>query len=171
MNTNTCLFISLSLFYSSMFVLSNTVLVEKQKHLNFKNMYNFNIASAISTSPMVGIDLGANTPRTPEILNSLIAMTNPFDKFEYSSATSQMTSLAADSNNLRPSELLIHEQDENKYQTFRFDTNSQSNTSSSSSSEFESSSTINNNNNHVVSSFQMASTIPSTTPSIQQVIF
>jgi hypothetical protein len=143
-----------------MFVLffnNNTVLVKET--LEIKNMYNFNM-SAISTSPMVGIDLGSNTPRTPEILNSLIAMSNPFDKFEYSSTTSQMNSLVADSNNLRPSE----QDDENKYQTFRcFDTNSQSNTSSSSSSDFES--PINNN-----VSFQLTSPIPSTTPSIQQVI-
>jgi activating transcription factor 3 len=52
-------------------------------------MYNFN--TSLSTPPLlgVGVDFGSNTPRTPEILNSLIAMTNPFEYSSYASVASQ----------------------------------------------------------------------------------
>lgn len=119
-------------------------------------MYNFNFSSAMSNSPMLGIDLGANTPRTPEILNSLIAMTNPF---EYNTPpVNQQLSLLHDSVDLRPSD-----QDENKHESFQFDNSSQSNTSSSSSSS-EGEASVNGNN----VTFQMATSI-SSTPSLQQV--
>lgn len=119
-------------------------------------MYNFNFTSAMSNSPMLGIDLGANTPRTPEILNSLIAMTNPF---EYTPSMNQL-SVLNDSTDLRPSD-----QDENKLQSFRFDNSSQSTASSStSSSSSEGEASVNGSN----VSFQMAASI-SSTPSLQQV--
>lgn len=118
-------------------------------------MYNFNFSSAMSTS-MVGIDLGANTPRTPEILNSLIAMTNPF---EYMPPSNHLSSLH-DSNDLRPSD-----RDENKFQSFQFDNSSQSNASSSSSSSSSEGEATTSGSNLT---FQMAASI-SSTPSLQQV--
>lgn len=43
-------------------------------------MYNLNVNVA-TTLPVnfLGLDGQSNTPRTPEIVNSLVAMTNPFD--------------------------------------------------------------------------------------------
>lgn len=109
------------------------------------------------SSSMVGIDLGAtNTPRTPEILNSLIAMTNPF---EYIPTTNHLSSMHG-SNDLRPLD-----QDENKLQSFQFDNSSQSNVSaSSSSSSSEGEAAMSGSN----LTFQMAASI-SSNPSLQQV--
>lgn len=47
-------------------------------------MYNLNVSLATPSMMMLGVDgaIGA-TPRTPEILNSLIAMTNPLDDYSY----------------------------------------------------------------------------------------
>src|SRR4051812_34327111 len=92
-------------------------------------MYNFNMS--LSTPPLlgVGMDFGSNTPRTPEILNSLIAMTNPFE-YSYASVTPQVSSIPS-SNDISPviackTESFLNQQ---------FDNNSQSNCSSSSSLE------------------------------------
>src|SRR5690349_8010766 len=112
-------------------------------------MYNFN--TSLSTPPLlgVGMDFGSNTPRTPEILNSLIAMTNPFE-YSYASQASSIPS----SNDISPviackTESFLNQQ---------FDHNSQSNCSSTSSLESPSTTPL-----------HMASTISSTTPSLQQV--
>lgn len=45
----------------------------------------FNLNTSLST-PLLGVDM-SQTPRTPEILNSLIAMTNPLE-YSFSSASS-----------------------------------------------------------------------------------
>lgn len=52
---------------------------------NFK-MYNLNVnvassAACSSGSNLLGVESSCTTPKTPEILNSLIAMTNPFDGY------------------------------------------------------------------------------------------
>lgn len=52
-------------------------------------MYNFNMS--LSTPPMLGVDICSQTPRTPEILNSLIAMTNPLDLYSFTPSCSQMS--------------------------------------------------------------------------------
>lgn len=110
-------------------------------------MYNFN--TSLSTPPMLGVDFGSNTPRTPEILNSLIAMTNPFE-YSYASMTSQAI---PSSNDVSPviackTESFLHQQ---------YDNNSQSNCSSSSSLESPNETPL-----------HLAATI-SSTPSLQQV--
>ncbi|EDX16832.1 GD16430 [Drosophila simulans] len=50
-------------------------------------MFNSNIpASSLLSIDSGGLLMGGHTPKTPEILNSLIAMTNPLENFSYSSA-------------------------------------------------------------------------------------
>jgi len=112
-------------------------------------MYNFN--TSLSTPPLlgVGIDFGSSTPRTPEILNSLIAMTNPFE-YSYASVTSQASAIPS-SNDVSP---VIACKTESFLQ--QFDNNSQSNCSSSSSLESPSTTPL-----------HLAATI-SSTPSLQQ---
>lgn len=49
-------------------------------------MYNLNVnvsssAAGSSGSNLLGVESSCTTPKTPEILNSLIAMTNPFDGY------------------------------------------------------------------------------------------
>lgn len=48
-----------------------------QKSLKMYNL-NVNVTTTLPVS-FLGIDGHSNTPRTPEIVNSLVAMTNPFD--------------------------------------------------------------------------------------------
>lgn len=118
-------------------------------------MYNFN--TSLSTPPLmgVGVDFGSNTPRTPEILNSLIAMTNPFE-YSYTSVASSQAPTIPSAIDASP---VIDCKTENFLQQFdnsQFDNNSQSNCSSSS---LESPSTT---------PLHLAATI-SSTPSLQQV--
>lgn len=40
---------------------------------------NVNVAAHLTPGALLGIDGQCSTPRTPEIVNSLIAMGNPFD--------------------------------------------------------------------------------------------
>lgn len=107
-------------------------------------MYSFN--TSLSTPPLlgVGLDFGSNTPRTPEILNSLIAMTNPFEYSSYASVTSQAIPSSIDVSPVITckTESFLHHQD---------------NSSSSSSMESPSETPL-----------QMAASI-SSTPSLQQV--
>lgn len=109
-------------------------------------MYNFN--TSLSTPPLLGmgIDFGSNTPRTPEILNSLIAMTNPFE-YSYATVTSQASSIPP-SHDVSP---VIACKTESFLQQF------DSNCSSSSSMESPSTTPL-----------HLAATI-SSTPSLQQV--
>ena len=49
-------------------------------------MYNLNVnvstsATSGSSSNLLGVESSCTTPKTPEILNSLIAMSNPFDGY------------------------------------------------------------------------------------------
>lgn len=126
-------------------------------------MYNFN--TSLSTPLLgVGVDFCSNTPRTPEILNSLIAMTNPFE-YSYTSATSQNQSIPTVSSsnggslsNLLNDTSVIACKLENSFIRQQYDNNSQSNCSSSSSLESPSTTPL-----------HMASTVASTTPSLQQV--
>lgn len=49
-------------------------------------MYNLNVdlaASAANAANSLLVESASNTPRTPEILNSLIAMTNPLDNYNF----------------------------------------------------------------------------------------
>ncbi|KAG5674123.1 hypothetical protein PVAND_004108 [Polypedilum vanderplanki] len=114
-------------------------------------MYNFN--TSLSTPLMgVGVDFCSNTPRTPEILNSLIAMTNPFE-YSYSSASqSQSIPSTASIMNVDTSPAVIACKTEDSFMN-QFDT-------SSSSSSLESPSTT---PLHMTSTF-----CASTTPSLQQ---
>lgn len=53
-------------------------------------MYNLNISGAGAPSNLLSVTQGESsctTPRTPEILNSLIAMTNPFDTYRGGAGT------------------------------------------------------------------------------------
>lgn len=136
-------------------------------------MYNFN--TSLSTPPLLGVGVGvdfcSNTPRTPEILNSLIAMTNPFE-YSYASVTNSQsqiipTSVSTSSssifNNNCHSDIspVIACKMENSFLQ-QYDNNSQSNCSSSSSLESPS--------NSANTPLHLASTISSTTPSLQQVM-
>lgn len=118
----------------------------------YRIMYNFN--TSLQTPPMlgVGVDFGSNTPRTPEILNSLIAMTNPFE-YSYASMTSQASAIPS-SNDVSQ---VIACKTEQFFQQ-QFDNNSQSNCSSSSLESPD------------ATPLHMAATI-SSTPSLQQVRF
>lgn len=51
-------------------------------------MYNLNINLATTAAPsavnnLLMVETGGNTPRTPEILNSLMAMSNPLDNYDF----------------------------------------------------------------------------------------
>ncbi|CAD6222595.1 GSCOCG00001045001-RA-CDS [Cotesia congregata] len=49
-------------------------------------MYNLNVnvnPSPTATAGLLGVSAGEVTPRTPEIVNSLIAMTNPFENYSH----------------------------------------------------------------------------------------
>ena len=53
---------------------------------DISKMYNLNVnvassAAGGSGSNLLGVESSCTTPKTPEILNSLIAMTNPFDGY------------------------------------------------------------------------------------------
>lgn len=73
-------------------------------------MYNLNVnlaaAASNAVNNLLNVDnLGCNTPRTPEILNSLIAMTNPLDNYQFGDSVAETkpsvgppTSLSSDSN-------------------------------------------------------------------------
>lgn len=55
-------------------------------------MFNSNIpAASLLSIESSGLGLGAHTPKTPEILNSLIAMTNPLDNYSFGSATAAVS--------------------------------------------------------------------------------
>lgn len=65
-------------------------------------MYNLNVnlATTAAAGSLLGVDTGCTTPRTPEILNSLIAMTNPLDNYNFGddapkTATGPPTSLSS----------------------------------------------------------------------------
>ncbi|KAH8289535.1 hypothetical protein KR054_007100 [Drosophila jambulina] len=62
-------------------------------------MFNSNIPAAsllsIDSSGLSG--LGAHTPKTPEILNSLIAMTNPLDNYSFSASAAAAAAISASS--------------------------------------------------------------------------
>lgn len=117
-------------------------------------MYNFN--TSLQTPPLlgVGMDFCSSTPRTPEILNSLIAMTNPFE-YSYSAAiTSQSSAIPMNSSAIDINPVIACKTENFLHQ---FDTNSQSNCSSISSLESPSTTPL-----HMVASI-------SATPSLQQV--
>ncbi|XP_052856830.1 activating transcription factor 3 [Drosophila gunungcola] len=55
-------------------------------------MFNSNIpASSLLSIEGSGLLMGGHTPKTPEILNSLIAMTNPLDNFNFGSAAAAVS--------------------------------------------------------------------------------
>ncbi|KAH8286735.1 hypothetical protein KR018_004127 [Drosophila ironensis] len=59
-------------------------------------MFNSNIpAASLLSIEGNGLGLGGHTPKTPEILNSLIAMTNPLDNFSFGTAAISATSSAS----------------------------------------------------------------------------
>lgn len=140
-------------------------------------MYNFNQTS-LSTPPLlgVGMEFCSSTPRTPEILNSLIAMTNPFE-YSYASSLASQQQQQQQSSQVIPTSLsslsmsptfdsspVISCKMENSY--LQFDNNSQSNCSSSSSLESPSTTPL-----HMSSSIlsTTTTTTSSSTPSLQQV--
>lgn len=130
-------------------------------------MYNFNQTS-LSTPPLlgVGVDFCSSTPRTPEILNSLIAMTNPFE-YSYASSLASQQSQVIPMSSMSPifdNSPVIECKMENSY--LQFDNNSQSNFSSSSSLESPSTTPL-----HMSSPMLSMTTTTSSTPSIQQVRF
>lgn len=70
-------------------------------------MYNLNVnlatSAANAVNSLLGVETGCTTPRTPEILNSLIAMTNPLDNYNFGddapkTATGPLGSASSDSN-------------------------------------------------------------------------
>lgn len=70
-------------------------------------MYNLNVnlatSAANAVNNLLAVETGCTTPRTPEILNSLIAMTNPLDNYNFGddapkSATGPLASASSDSN-------------------------------------------------------------------------
>lgn len=109
-------------------------------------MYNLNTSL---TTPLLGVDI-THTPRTPEILNSLIAMTNPLE-YSFSSVNSGSSHLASNlGSNYQPSG--------NDYQM-----NSNATKDSSFLHQFDTQSNCSS------SSVESPATTP-TTPSIQQVV-
>lgn len=53
-------------------------------------MYNLNVnvsAAGTAVNNLLAVESACTTPRTPEILNSLIAMTNPLDGYNFNSST------------------------------------------------------------------------------------
>lgn len=68
-------------------------------------MYNLNVnlaaAASNAVNTLLSVDNGCTTPRTPEILNSLIAMTNPLDNYSFEDCkltNGPLTNLSSDSN-------------------------------------------------------------------------
>lgn len=78
-------------------------------------MYNLNVnlaqSAANAVNNLLSVDNACTTPRTPEILNSLIAMTNPLDNYTFGEDQSKtatigpLTSLSNDSNSSSCSQL------------------------------------------------------------------
>ncbi|CAH1371170.1 activating transcription factor 3 isoform X2 [Tenebrio molitor] len=73
---------------------------------------NVNLASTAASAVNINIlvDSACTTPRTPEILNSLIAMTNPMDTYSYGNnitrtSTKPPTNMSSDSNSSSSSQL------------------------------------------------------------------
>ncbi|XP_034670851.1 activating transcription factor 3 isoform X2 [Drosophila subobscura] len=61
-------------------------------------MFNSNItAASLLSIENSGLNLGAHTPKTPEILNSLIAMTNPLDNYSFAAAAAVSAAVSASS--------------------------------------------------------------------------
>lgn len=64
---------------------SNTHVTKSAKMYNL----NVNVNSAVSNSlvsNLLAVETACTTPRTPEIVNSLIAMTNPLDDYNYNAS-------------------------------------------------------------------------------------
>ncbi|KAF5308848.1 hypothetical protein FQR65_LT00548 [Abscondita terminalis] len=78
-------------------------------------MYNLNVnlaqSAANAVNNLLSVDNACTTPRTPEILNSLIAMTNPLDNYNFgddppkTATNGPLTSLSNDSNSSSCSQL------------------------------------------------------------------
>lgn len=78
-------------------------------------MYNLNVnlaATAANTvSNLLSVESACTTPRTPEIVNSLMAMTNPLDNYTFGDdapkkrANAPITSMSSDSNSSSCSQL------------------------------------------------------------------
>ncbi|EFA02502.1 activating transcription factor 3 isoform X2 [Tribolium castaneum] len=72
---------------------------------------NVNLASTAVNSHNLLVDSACTTPRTPEILNSLIAMTNPMDNYSYGNnniaktSSKPPTNMSSDSNSSSSSQL------------------------------------------------------------------
>lgn len=47
---------------------------------------NVNVAASSAVTNLLAVESACTTPRTPEILNSLIAMTNPMDDYNYNAS-------------------------------------------------------------------------------------
>lgn len=74
-------------------------------------MYNINVDLAASAANAVNsllVDTTGNTPRTPEILNSVIAMTNPLDNLLFEDSKKNISGalpMSSDSNSSSSSQL------------------------------------------------------------------
>lgn len=78
-------------------------------------MYNLNVNLAATTASAVNnllsVESACTTPRTPEIVNSLMAMTNPMDNYVFGEdapkrkANAPITSMSSDSNSSSSSQL------------------------------------------------------------------
>lgn len=74
-------------------------------------MYNLNVdlaTSAANAANSLLVDSTSNTPRTPEILNSLIAMTNPLDNYTFEDTKKNISGalpMSSDSNSSSCSQL------------------------------------------------------------------
>jgi hypothetical protein len=110
-------------------------------------MYNLNTNLSL-TAPMMGVEL-SHTPRTPEILNSLIAMTNPLE-YSFSSLHSGGPS--------NPANLGSNYPNGNEYQMSSNDTKDSSFLHQ-----------LDTQSNCSTSSVESPATTP-TTPSLQQVV-
>lgn len=71
---------------------------------------NVNLASTAANNLNLLVDSACTTPRTPEILNSLIAMTNPLDSYSFGNniaktSSKPPTNLSSDSNSSSSSQL------------------------------------------------------------------
>ncbi|XP_044254892.1 activating transcription factor 3 isoform X2 [Tribolium madens] len=77
-------------------------------------MHNLNVnlaSTAVNSHNLLMVDSACTTPRTPEILNSLIAMTNPMDNYSFGNnnivktSTKPPTNMSSDSNSSSSSQL------------------------------------------------------------------
>lgn len=76
-------------------------------------MHNLNVNLASTAASAAGLNIlvdSTATPRTPEILNSLIAMTNPMDNYSFGNNTTKTsskppTNLSSDSNSSSSSQM------------------------------------------------------------------